>query len=110
MRRRKSVEKGDILQRMLELAARPVNDAVRLAYLAEGAQDEIAALDLGALSEFKRNANGTVEVKLCDRLAILESVLDRLGEEEASGGVPAFLRALEAPALLGDLEGEVSRR
>lgn len=107
MKRRKKLERSDILQQMLELAARPVNDAVRLAYLPEGGEAEIAALDLGALSEFKRNANGAVEVKLCDRLAILESVLDRLGAEEA-GSLPAFLRALED--LPTALEGEVSRR
>lgn len=96
MRKKKLVSKQEVLRQMMELASHPVNDAVRLAFLAGEPGEEIGALDLVGLSEFKRNANGTVEIKFTDRLAVFQSLMDRLEEDEASGAV-AFLQALEAP-------------
>lgn len=97
MRKRKAVSKTEVLHQMMELAAHPVNDAVRLAFLGEEARAEIEGLDLCGLAEFKRNANGAVEVKLIDRLAVLQTLLERVEGEEGDGAL-AFLQALEAPA------------
>jgi len=107
VRKKKVVSKQEVLRQMMELASHPVNDAVRLAFLTGEPGEEIGSLDLVGLSEFKRNANGTVEIKFTDRLAVLQSLMDRLDEDEASGAV-AFLQALEAP----DAEDDpaVSRR
>lgn len=107
MKKRKAVSKRDVLLQMMELASHPVNDAVRLAFLSEESRDEIASLDLCGLSEFKRNANGTVEVKFTDRLAVLQSLLERMEEEENVGAM-AFLQALESEESHGAME--VSRR
>lgn len=107
MKKRKAVSKRDVLLQMMELASHPVNDAVRLAFLSEESRDEIASLDLRGLSEFKRNANGTVEVKFTDRLAVLQSLLERMEEEENVGAM-AFLQALESEESHGAME--VSRR
>ena len=38
-------------------------------------------LDLSAVTEFKRNHNGTVELKFVDRLAALQWLLERVGED-----------------------------
>lgn len=106
VKKRKAISKRDVLAQMLELASHPVNDAVRLAFLSEESRDDIGTLDLCGLSEFKRNANGTVEVKFTDRLAVLQSLLDRM--EEESVGAMAFLQALEAEG--ENRPVEVSRR
>ena len=85
-----------LLRRMERLAGGSVNDAVKLAFLDSERVDEIDSLDLSALTEFKRSGNGTVEIKLMDRMAALEKIaamLERGEEDEAD----AFLRALERP-------------
>lgn len=96
MSRTKTVSKSAVLREMMTLACHPVNDAVRLAYLAEGEAAAIAALDLMAVTEFRRNANGLVEIKLVDRLAVLQSLLAQLEEED---GATAMLQALAAPTM-----------
>lgn len=79
------------LRRMLR--AKP-NDAVKLAFLDGERMDEIDNLDLSALTEFKRSGNGTVEIKLMDRMAVLEKIAAML-ERGEEGEADAFLRALE---------------
>ena len=81
---------------MLELSAAHANDAVKLAYLDREDQGQIAGLDLRCLTEFKRNSNGTVEVKLADRAGVLVKLLEQLKEEENTGPA-AFLQALDGP-------------
>lgn len=95
MKRTKPVQRQAVLRQMLELAAGPANDAVKLAYLGESERDVIDGLALGCLTEFKRNANGTVEIKLADRAAVLEKLLEQMGGDDA--GAAAFLQALDRP-------------
>lgn len=85
--------RDEILKKMCDIAQVRVNDAVRLAYLSEEQADELAGLDLSALTEFKRSPSGAVEIKLADRLAVLEKVLELLEGDKPSGG-EQFLRAL----------------
>ena len=66
-------ERTRLLHRMERLAQCRVNDAVKLAFLDEGQLEKIDGLELGALKEFKRSGNGAVELKLVDRVAVLES-------------------------------------
>ena len=89
-----NVSREEVLRRMMSLAAGKANDPVKLAYLPEEDRDRIARLDLGCLTEFKRNANGTVEMKFVDRAAIFIRILEQL-KEEGSDGPAAFLRALD---------------
>ena len=79
----------DTIRRMVELAFGRANDCVRLA-LEEDV--DIDTLDLSLLSEIRRNDKGTVEIKLIDRMRVLERLLalDRGGETEAT----AFFRAM----------------
>ena len=88
----------DTVRRMVELAYGRANDCVRLA-LEE--HPPIEALDLSLLQEIRRNDKGTVEIKLIDRMRVLERLLEleRGGEDEAA----AFFRAMRDS--LNDLEG-----
>ena len=81
-----------ILRQLEKLACGKVNDAVRLAYLDEAGIAGLEKLDLAALTEFKRNANGTVEIKLADRAALLERIYHLLKEEDDRGST--LLQAL----------------
>ena len=96
MKRMRRVTRETVLQQMMELAAGAANDAVKLAYLTGEAREQISELDLGALTEFKRSSNGTVEVKLADRAAVLGRLLEQLKEEE-NAAPAAFLQALDQP-------------
>ena len=87
-------ERTRLLHRMERLAQCRVNDAVKLAFLDEGQLEKIDGLELGALKEFKRSGNGTVEIKLMDRMAVLEKIAAML-ERGEEGEADAFLRALE---------------
>lgn len=96
MKRMRRVNREAVLQQMMELAAGAANDAVKLAYLTGEDREQISELDLGALTEFKRSSNGTVEVKLADRAAVLGRLLEQLKEEE-NAAPAAFLQALDQP-------------
>lgn len=72
------VRKRDVTRRLAELAFGQVNDCVRLA-LEEA--PELEKLDLSLLSEVKRNEKGTVEVRLIDRLKVLEQLAAVVGED-----------------------------
>ena len=84
------VTRADVARRLAELAFGKANDCVRLA-LDAGAPLE--KLDLGLLSEIKRNDKGTVEIKLIDRLRALEQLAQTAGEEKTD--VAGFLQALQ---------------
>ena len=88
-----------LLQWMERLAAGKVNDAVKLAFLDNEQIDAIDALDLSALTEFKRNHNGTVEIKLTDRLTVLERLISLLNCGGSNQAV-ALYQALEKGAAL----------
>ena len=99
---KRTVNRRAVLEQMMALAAGAANDVVKLAYLTQ----EIDTLDLGCLTEFKRNSSGAVEVKLTDRAAVLEKLLEQLKDEE-NRGAAAFLEALDRPQAP---EGMCSRR
>ena len=89
------VTRGDVLRRLCALAFGRANDAVRLA-MGTAAGEEIESLDLSLLSEFKRGANGGVEIRLADRVKALEVLYGILSRESENGsGAIDFLRALE---------------
>ena len=94
MAKNKLPQRGQILNRMWQLARAGVEDAVRLACFPEGEREDLDRLNLDALTEFKRGANGVIELKFIDRVRLLELLLDasdRSGEEQ----VDRFLRAME---------------
>ncbi len=86
--------RDEILKRMWKLANTGVGDAVRLACFPEEQWEQLGKLNLDALTEFKRGANGVIELKFADRARLLELLLDAAdhsGEEQGD----RFLRAME---------------
>ncbi|MCI5498939.1 MAG: XRE family transcriptional regulator [Clostridiales bacterium] len=94
--KQKKLSRQSVLAQMMALAAGEANDVVKLAYLDEERKGEIDGLDLQCLTEFKRSSSGAVEVKLTDRVAVLEKLLEQLKEEENQGPA-AFLESLDRP-------------
>ena len=85
-----NLTRQDVARRLAELAFGQANDCVRLV-LEENAP--LKKLDLGLLSEVKRNDKGTVEVKLVDRLKALEQLA--LLVQEGGQDLESFLKALQ---------------
>ena len=83
-----------IISQMWKLANAGAVDAVRLACFPEEDWGDVTKLELDAVTEFKRGANGVIELKFVDRGKLLERLLDacdRSGQEQ----VDRFLRAME---------------
>lgn len=86
-----TVERQDVIRRLAELAFGKVNDCVRL--VLEDNPD-LDTLDLSLLSEVKRSDKGGVEVRLIDRLRVLEQLTQMTGEKQTD--LEAFLQALQS--------------
>lgn len=84
------VGQKDVIRRLAELAFGKTNDCVRLA-LEENVDPQ--ALDLSLLSEVRRNDKGMVEVKLIDRLKVLQQLEQVIGKNTSD--VTAFLQAVQ---------------
>ena len=84
------ISRSDVTRRLAEPAFGKANDCVRLAL-----EDDpnLGRLDLSLLSEVKRNDKGTVEIKLIDRLRVLEQLAQVAGEDTQD--LEAFLLALQ---------------
>lgn len=106
---RKKKDGGGVVDRITELAFGKANDAVKLAFLDPTEPEQLAELeelDLSMVSEIKRSANGAVEVKLLNRIALLE-LLAQLSTPEAgavkNGEAESFFLAMDkAAAKLGE--------
>lgn len=85
-----TVDRQDVTRRLAELAFGRVNDCVRLV-LEESPQ--LQELDLSLLSEVRRSDKGGVEIKLIDRLRVLEQLTRMTGENRTD--MDAFLQALQ---------------
>ena len=85
-----TVDRQDVTRRLAELAFGRVNDCVRLV-LEESPQ--LQELDLSLLSEVRRSDKGGVEVKLIDRLRVLEQLTRMTGENRTD--MDTFLQALQ---------------
>ena len=96
---------SDVIRHINNLAFGKANDAVKLAFLEPEQKEEIANLDLRMVSEVKRGANGAVEVKLLNRIALLELLAGLLGEtaKPEKSQAESFFTAMDAAAArLGD--------
>ena len=81
---KKDVRREDVIEALKEIAT----------YLSEPTAQLIRKMDLSAVAEFKRNGNGTVEVKFVDRVKALSALYDMLGGGDADEAAE-FLQALE---------------
>lgn len=85
------LRREDVLRRLAELAFGQPNDCVRLAL--EEVQD-LKGLDLSLLSEIKRSDKGMVEIRLIDRVKVLERLAQAM--EDQGDGMGELLQALGA--------------
>lgn len=83
------LRKEDVLRRLAELAFGQPNDCVRLA-LEE--LPDLKGLDLSLLSEIKRSDKGMVEIRLIDRVKVLERLAQAM--EDEGDGMGELLLAL----------------
>ena len=82
---RKKFSATDVVNRIGNLAFGKSNDAVKLVFLDPENREQIDKLDLSMVSEVKRGPNGAVEVKLLNRIALLE-LLAALSPPQQSRG------------------------
>ena len=87
------LSKKDVMRRLAELAFGRANDCVRLVLEETPALED---LDLSLLSEVKRNEKGTVEVRLIDRLRVLEQLAAMAADDRTE--LDAFLQSLQGGA------------
>lgn len=81
----------ELLKRLRKLADRPVNDAVKLAFLTAETADQTKDLDLSGLAELKRSDKG-VELKFVDQIKVLEMMRELM--EQDKDRAEEFFRAL----------------
>ena len=91
---KKELGREDVIEALKKIAFGRVNRGVELTYLSEPTAELIRKMDLSAVAEFKRNANGTVEVKFVDRVKALSALYEMLGAGDANEAAE-FLQALE---------------
>ncbi|MEA4896034.1 MAG: XRE family transcriptional regulator [Oscillospiraceae bacterium] len=103
---RKELSDTDVISHIGALAFGKANDAVKLVFLDPQEKDQIRKLDLGMVSEIKRGANGAVEVKLIDRIALLELLAHLTAPQASKGGeAESFFTAMDkAAAKLGAVD------
>ena len=96
---KKKISTAAIISKLGEMALGRGSDAVHLAFLdPESAQAQLDSLDLSMLSEIKRNSNGTVEIKLLNRLDALELLAKLVSEGGSQSAAEEFFRALQNAA------------
>ena len=78
-----------IRRQLRRLANGKANDCVRLAM---GEEVDIESLDLTLLTEIKRSEKGVVEIKLVDRMKVLEQLAAMAGEGNSQA--EEFLQAI----------------
>ena len=84
----------DVLGQMWKLANFRASDAVRLACFPENDWGDVKKMDLCGVTEFKRGANGVVELKFVDRGKLLERLLDAV-DHSGELQIDRFLQAME---------------
>ena len=91
----KKITREDVIAELRRIAFARPNAAVELAFLDKPTKETIRHLDLSAVSEFKRNSAGSVEIRFTDRTKALDTLYAMLGGGEPQENAEAFLRALE---------------
>lgn len=86
---------AQVMAGLERLAFGSCNDAVRLIFAADSLQPaELAKLDLFCVTEVKRDKNGGVKVKFCDRQKAMEQILSYANSAESRSQADSLLAAL----------------
>ena len=96
----KKKAKSDSPDALLEkLAVSSPNDAVKLLFIEQEDLSLLDGLDLSLLTEMKRSANGTVEIKLLDKLEVIRELNElRRSENAEEAATASFYKALDNAA------------
>ena len=101
---RKIPKSEDVILALKKMAFGKANGAFRLIFAEEGGAAAVDGLDLTLLSEVKRGSNGTIEVKLINRLeaaALLAKLLGAGSAAETNDAEALFRAMAEAAAKAG---------
>ena len=102
-------QKLNIENKIAKLAFGKSNDAVKLVFLDPENTELLDNLDLSMVAEVKRGSGGAVEVKLINRIALLELLL-KLPDANAKHDNPAesfFIAMDKAAKNFGETNNEV---
>ena len=91
----KEISRGEVLQELKKIALSRPNAAIELAYMDRPERRTIQRLDLSAVSEFKRNSAGAVEIRFVDRVKALQALCEVLDGGADGEQADDFFRALE---------------
>ena len=84
-----------VLAGLERLAFGSCNDAAKLIFSPDNlSPEDLAKLDLFNVTEIKRDKNGGVEIKLCDRQKAMEQMLTYASRTETQSQADALLTAL----------------
>lgn len=96
---RKKLSGIDVINYIGNLAFGKANDAVKLVFLDPESREEIDKLDLSMVSEIKRGSNGVVEVKLLNRITLLELLAGLTAPQTQRGNeAESFFTAMDKAA------------
>ena len=93
---KREIRKSDVVDALAALAFSRGGDAVRLLYMTPEEAAGARGLDLRLVADIKRSANGAVEVKLVDRIALLRLLAELVG---GGGGAEELFRAVDGAAV-----------
>lgn len=96
---RKKLSGTEVINRIGNLAFGKANDAVKLVFLDPESKEQIDKLDLSMVAEVKRGSNGVVEVKLLNRIALLELLAELTAPQTQRGNeAESFFTAMDKAA------------
>lgn len=91
----KECSRDAVLRELKKIALSRPNAGIELAYMENPTRQMIQRLDLSALSEFRRNSAGTVELRFIDRVKALQTLYELLSSGTDEEQADEFFRALE---------------
>lgn len=105
---------NEILERVFDILSAPAADAIRLAWMTDPTEEELASLDgmdLRLVLEYERKPGGAVRVRLVDRTALVSAFLKAqlpgpAGPEDAERLYAALEEAAEAHLTVSGLSNQ----
>ena len=92
---KKEISREAILRELKKIALSKPNAGIELAYMEKPSRQVIQRLDLSAVSEFRRNSAGAVELRFIDRVKALQTLCELLDGGGDESRTDEFFRALE---------------
>ena len=106
---KKELTKAELIRRVTQLAFGKPNDAVKLLFLDEDNRELVNKLNLSMVTEVKKSSNGTVEIKLLNRMELFRLLADLIkADSRMEADTREFFMAMDkAAARLNETENEI---